>query len=233
MRAKDVMTTHVLTVDAGASVKDVARKLIDHRISAVPVVDTENNVVGIVSEGDLVRRSESETERHSPWWLFLVEEPEEKAIAYIKSHGRLAKDVMTRKVLTASEETTLEEIATLLEENRIKRVPIVRENKLVGIVSRANLLHGLVASKITKETTVNDATIRSSIMNELPKEAGVLIGLIDVTVSDGIVHLWGAVESESEKTAAGLVVENTPGVREVKNHLGILPPMVRSVLWAE
>ncbi len=233
MRAKDVMTTNVVTVSPETTVEDIAKTMMDHRISAVPVVDGAGALIGIVSEGDLMRRPESETERHPSWWLTFIGGSVETITEYIKSHGRLASEVMTKTVVTASEETTLEEIATLLEENHIKRVPILRQGKLVGLVSRANLLHGLVAAKVTKITTVEDETIRSSILSTLRDVIGPSMGIINLTVTDGVVHLWGAVGSETERTAAVVVAENTAGVRGVESHIEVLPPMARYALWAE
>ena len=233
MRARDVMTTKVVSVRPDAPVEEIARKLLEHRISAVPVIDANGAVVGIVSEGDLMRRPESETERHSSWWLAMLSAPEEQAAAYVKGHGRHAKDVMTRSVVTVDEDTTLEEVADILERRQIKRVPVLRDGKVAGIVSRANLLHGLVTAKATQPAAADDETIRTAILEALEREAGVRDQFINVTVSGGTVHLWGALQSEQEKSATRLVAENTEGVREIEDHLGVIPPQVRSVLWAE
>ena len=145
MKAKDVMTTEVVYADPESSVRAIARTLLKHRISGVPVADHDGRVIGIVSEGDLMRRPESETVRPRSWWLELMETPEDRASQYLKSHGLTARDVMTREPITVAEDTPLEEIAMLLEQKAIKRVPVLRDGKLVGIVSRADLLHGLVA----------------------------------------------------------------------------------------
>jgi CBS domain-containing protein len=233
MRARDVMTTKVVSVKPDARVEEIARKLIEHRISAVPVIDASGAVVGIVSEGDLMRRPESETERHSSWWLAMLSAPDEQAAEYVKGHGRHAKDVMTRSVVTVDEDAALGEVADILERQQIKRVPVLRDGNVVGIVSRANLLQGLVTAKATKPVTADDETIRTAILEALKREAGVRDQFVNVTVSGGTVHLWGALQSEQEKTAARLVAENTEGVRKIEDHLGVIPPQVRSVLWAE
>jgi CBS domain-containing protein len=227
------MTTKVVSVSPDTPVEEIARKLLEHRISAVPVVDGNGGIVGIVSEGDLMRRSESETDRTASWWLAMLSSPEERAGEYIKRHGRQAKDVMSRSVVTVDGDTTLEEVADILERRRIKRVPVLRAGKVVGIVSRANLLHGLVAAKATKPATADDETVRAAILEVLEQEAGVRDQFINVTVSDGTVHLWGALQSEAERNAVRLVAENTQGVRAIEDHLGVMPPQVRSVLWAE
>lgn len=232
MQARDIMTTNVVTVRPDTGVREIAALLRERGISGAPVVDADGQVVGFVSEGDLVRRPENRTERHPSWWLALVAQPEERALAYIKSHGGQARDVMTGKVVSVSEETSLEEIADLLERHRIKRVPVLRDGRVVGIVSRADLLHGLIARQATPKPAADDRTIKESVEAALP-EAGVRAALVSVVVSDGVVRMWGAVETEAERRAARLAAEGVPGVRQVIDHVGILPQSVRSVLWAE
>lgn len=228
MQAKDIMTTHVITVAPETPVRDIAGLLVSHRISGVPVVDVEERVIGIVSEGDLMRRAETETESRRSWWLEALVSPEEKAAEYVKTHGMKAGDVMTRDVVTVAEETPLRDIAELLEKRRVKRVPVVRDGRLVGIVSRANLLHGL-ACKTTVERapgSTDDRAIRDSVMRTLSEEAGIRTGRVNVIVEDGVVQLWGLVESGTEKKAAILAAENTPGVKSVENKLGQVPAWV-------
>ncbi len=145
MRAKDVMTSPIVTVGPEATVQEIAKLLIERQVSGMPVLDQGGRVVGIVSEGDLMRRVEHADERHRSWWLKLFSDEITEATEYVKTHGRRAAEVMTRDVVTVDEDTPLHEIAALLEERRIKRVPVVRDGRLVGIVSRANLLHGLAA----------------------------------------------------------------------------------------
>lgn len=228
MRARDVMTTSVVTVAEDAAVEDIARTLIEHRISAVPVTDGSGGLVGIVSEGDLMRRPESETEGAAPWWLALVSSPEERAADYVRTHGQCAGDVMTREVISVEDSTPVEEIADVLERNRIKRVPVVRDGEIVGIVSRANLLHGLVTAKVGNHGTSDDETIRTAVLEAIREDAGVDDQFINVTVSEGTVHLWGAVGSEAEKKAAGLTAKNTWGVRTVEDHIGVFPKAARA-----
>src|SRR3974377_254155 len=138
MDAVDVMTSEVISVDENATVSAVARLLADRGISAVPVVDKDNQVTGMVSEGDLLHRAETGTERRRSWWLDMMVSTNKLAGDYIKSHSGKVKDIMTRNVLSVTETTPVADIALLLETNRIKRVPVVRDGKLVGMVSRAN-----------------------------------------------------------------------------------------------
>jgi CBS domain-containing protein len=232
MKAKDIMTTNVVTVAPDTDVQSIARRLLGRGISAVPVVDESGRIVGIVSEGDLMRRPESATERHPSWWLGFITTPDEQARSYTKSHGRKAKDVMTRKVVTVSEDASLDEIATLLERNRIKRVPVVRDGKIVGIVSRANMLHGLAAGAGSPLASANDAQIRENLTRAL-EETGIRTQYINVVVSDGVAHLWGMVETDAQKEAAHVAAESTGGVQRVEDNISIMPQMVRATLGAE
>jgi CBS domain-containing protein len=234
MKAKDVMTQPVVSIGPDAGVQDIARLLLTSRISAVPVVDDHSRVIGIVSEGDLMRRPESRTERHASWWLELLEGTEERARTYLKSHGLTARDVMTREVVTVAENTPLEKIATLLERNRIKRVPVLRGGKLVGIVSRANLLHGLAARgrHRGKPATRTTQAAREAVIAEF-RRAGLKTAFVNVVLADGVAHLWGYVDSAAERKAIALAARRTPGVRRVENHLAILPPRLIGSLGAQ
>jgi CBS domain-containing protein len=231
MKVMDVMTAEVITVDPETRVEDIARQLVENRISAVPVVDGAGKLLGIVSEGDLMRRSESETERHPSWWLKLLAGPEERTRDYVKSHGLHAKDVMTRDVVTTTEEATLEEVAAALEKHRIKRMPVVRDGKVVGVVSRANLLHGLIARKAGEAPTPDDRSLRDSITASM-KDAGLDAAMIDVVVTNGVVHLWGMVETQSESDALRVACERTAGVKAVENDVRIMPAKMRGMMWS-
>ena len=226
MKAKDVMTTEVVYADPETSVRAIAQTLLKRRISAVPVADDDGRVIGIVSEGDLMRRPESETERPRSWWLELIETPEDRASQYLKSHGLTARDVMTREPVTVTEDTPLEEIAMLLERKAIKRVPVLRDGKLVGIVSRADLLHGLVAraSQAVKPAPLAPPT-REAVVAGI-RDAGLSHGYVNVVVADDAVHLWGAVDSALQRDALALAAKSTPGVTRVENHLVVVPAQV-------
>jgi CBS-domain-containing membrane protein len=234
MRAKDVMTSPFVTVGPDATVQEIATLLIERRVSGVPVLDQGERVVGIVSEGDLLRRVEHADERHRSWWLRLLSDPATDAAEYVKTHGRRAADVMTRDVVTVGVDTPLHEIAALLEERRIKRVPVVQDGRLVGIVSRANLLHGLAAWPVAAPApTIDDQAIRATILTTLRVEVGGMTKFVNVVVSQGVVDLWGATDSSEVKRAIRVAAENAPGVREVRDRVGILPYMVRRPSDAE
>jgi CBS domain-containing protein len=192
----------------------------DNGISAVPIVDADDRVVGVVSEGDLMRRSETGTERRRGWWLRAFAEPETLAGEYVKAHGRKAADVMTREVVSVTEDTPVADIVDLLERHRIKRVPVLRDGKIVGIVSRANLVRALAAMPAPRlESAADDAAIRAQINDELRRAGFGGMVAADVIVTEGTVHLWGFYNSPTEHEAIRVAAEGIPGVREVVDHL--------------
>ena len=224
MNAADVMVTNVITVGLDACLQDVAHLLLTNRISAVPIVDSDGKVVGIVSEGDLMRRAEAGTVRRRAWWLSLLTGKEGLAAQYVKEHSRKVADVMTRDVITATPDTPLQDIANILEKNSIKRVPIIKAGKMVGVVSRANLLQALASlRKQIEGGTPNDTKIRETVVQRLNAEPWLRSSLINVIVQDGTVELWGIVDSPTEKKAVRVAAEETPGVRAVNDNLIIRP----------
>ncbi len=210
MLAKDIMTTDVVTITPEASVEEIAKLLLARGISGVPVVGAEGGLVGLVSEGDLIRR-EGDPEHHRSWWLNLFAGPEERARDYVKSHGRRAEEVMTREVVTVTEDTPVGEIARLLEKRRIKRVPVVRDGRIVGIVSRANLLRGLASHKDRLGITPSpdERMIREAVLALVKREGWITHGSLNVMVADGVVELWGWVDSEDERKALLIAVKET------------------------
>ncbi len=223
MKARDVMVSPVITVKPTTSVKDVARLFLDQHISAVPVVDDTSKIVGIVSEGDLLHRSEAGTERRRSWWLQALTGDETLTREFTKAHGRTAADVMTHCVVTAAPETPLHEIATLLEKNRIKRVPIVDNGKLVGLVSRANLIQAVASGRKEPELPLSDAAIRDKLLEEMRSQQWNHTSLLNITVTNGVVDLWGLTSSGSEREALRVAAEKIPGVRAVNDNLVMRP----------
>lgn len=220
MRAKDVMTPHVVTVKPGSTVREVAELLLKHGISAVPVVDDTDHLVGIVSEGDLIRRAEIGTdERKRSWWLRLFSNTANLAAEYVKTHSNHVRDVMTKNVITVSEDTPLSDIAALFEKHRIKRVPVTRDGRLVGIVSRANLIQALAAKSSTlTPAAADDGTIRLKVLEALRSQPWSHPESGGVTVTNGVVGFWGIYWDEEERRASIVAAENVPGVREVVDH---------------
>jgi CBS domain-containing protein len=215
------MTTRVAIVSPETPVDEIVRRLIERRISALPVVDADGKLVGIVSDGDLLRRPELGTEGLPSWVSYVLDSPEERAAHYRRIHGLEAKDIMTTPVWTVDEHATLAEIAELLETRRIKRVPVVRNGQLVGIVSRANLLHGFAASKAHKPVTAAERELRAAVVESLVEHPGVPDEFINVTVADGVVHLWGMVPTQAELDAARAAAESA-GAKVIESHLRVL-----------
>ena len=222
MRAADVMTADVVTVSPDTTVPEIAALLIERHISAVPVLDGDR-LVGIVSEGDLLRRPETDTEAAPSPWLRLFTGPGAVPDRFRKAHGMTAREVMTRNVVTVAPDTTLGEVARLLESKRIKRVPVLDKGRLVGIISRANLLHGLVAGRAAAPPAADgpglDRQIRAEVQQMLARNAWLERDHVNLVVQDGVVHVWGIVRSGEHRQALNAALRALPGVRSVEDHL--------------
>lgn len=217
MQAIDIMTPSVITATPETPIRELIELMLSHHVSAIPIMHGDE-LVGIVSEGDLIRRTELGSERPHRW-LELISSRAHLAAGYVHSHGRFAREVMTTKVITVVESTPVAEIAALLEKHRIKRVPVLRDGSLLGIVSRANLLRAL-ASSMAQPATVEDRQIRDAILAELRQQPwGGAPVETNVMVQDGVVHLWGYYDTEEEREARIVAAENTQGVRAVKDHM--------------
>jgi CBS domain-containing protein len=224
MLAKDIMTVNVVSVSQDTPIHEVVGLLLKYRISAVPVINRARKVVGIVSEGDLLRpEGTSRAGAQRPWWLEAIFAG--RIVAYETAGGRTAGGAMTRNVVTVDEVTPLNEIAGLLERHHIKRVPVVSDGKLTGIVSRANLLHGLANTIIDHHEpgAAKDRELRHKLMKTLLDDHKLDTVLVNVTVSDGNVRLWGVVENAEEAAAAESAAKTLPGVKSVENNLGLGP----------
>jgi CBS domain-containing protein len=225
MKARDVMVAPVITVKPTASVKEAAEMLVENRISGLPVVDDDGKLVGVVSEGDLLHRVEAGTDRRRSWWLQLFTGDTRLASEYIEAHARKVADVMSRRVITAPPDTPLSDIAIRMEKNAINRVPIVDSGgQLVGIVSRANLVQAIATAPRSAEAPpVSDTEIRKKLMDKLKAQPWAHTELLTLTVSDGVVNLWGIVTSETERKAIRVAAEEMPGVRAVNDHMAQRP----------
>lgn len=226
MRAKDVMTSAVVTVEPGASVPELAELLRDRRISGVPVV-SGGKLVGMVSEGDLLRRYEIGTDRfESRWWSRLFASRPGSA-EYVRSHASRVTDIMTQPVICVDEDTPVVEIVSLFEAHRIRRVPVTRDEQLVGLVSRADLVLALAAKarRSIAQAAAGDKAIREQLVDELEHQPWWQRYSSMLTVTEGVVHYWGMLDSEDEKRAARVAAENIPGVRNVVDHRQYLNSM--------
>lgn len=224
MKVRDVMATKVVSVGPDARVDEVARLLLKHRISAVLVMDDAGRLLGIVSEGDLMRRAETGTERIRPWWLRLFSDPAVLASDYAKSHGLRARDVMSHPPLTIGGSASLNEAATLLETNRIKRLPVMLDGLVIGVVSRANLVQALASTGTSKTPAeTGDSEIREQLMAELAAQPWSSAAARNVIVERGVVHLWGLLASEEERAATRAMAERISGTRVIQDHMIVRP----------
>jgi CBS domain-containing protein len=220
MRAIDVMVRDVVTVRPDTDVADAIKLLAEHDVSALPVVEAAGNLVGVLSEADLIHRAEIGTEKHRPWWLEAMTGASTLAEEFAKSHGKKVGEVMTDGVISVSEETPLSEIAALFERKRIKRVPVVKDGKLVGIVSRSNLIQAL-ASAVGRidQHDETDRQIRIELLSRLKDQKWTGFGDRNITVGNRVVHLWGLVGSEAERKALLALAEGVPGVSRVSDEM--------------
>jgi len=232
MKAKDVMTRGVVTVAEDASINEAIRLMLQRKISGLPVVDSSGTLVGMVTEGDFLRRSELGTERHAARWIEFLLGPGKLAENYVHAAGRKVRDVMTDQVYTAEEETQLGDVVAIMERQEIKRVPVLRGDKLVGIVTRANLLHVLAGLQHIDTAVSFDVTIRSKLMAELEKQSWAPLAGIDVAVRNGVVTLSGAIFDDRQRQALRVAAENIPGVKKVEDQLTWIEPMSGMVIEA-
>jgi CBS domain-containing protein len=220
MIAADVMTRNVISVPPDATVADAVELMLGRGISGLLVVDTSGMLAGIVTEGDLLRRDELGTQRRRSWWLRLLASPGRQAADFTRAHGRKVADVMTHDVLSVAADAPLTDIVALMEEHRVKRVPVLDGLRVVGVVSRADLLRALsVAARERHETVADDRTIREHILDTLAHETWTPRTTLNVTVVYGVVDLWGTISNDQERRAICVMAENAPGVTKVIDHL--------------
>jgi CBS domain-containing protein len=219
MRAHQIMTRNVITVLPETPIVEAARRLLENHVSGLPVVDFSGKLIGMVSEGDFLRRAEIGTQRKRPRWLQYFLSPNDVASDFVHERGRKVEDVMTRDPVTADEDTPLDEMVRLMENNHIKRLPVMRGDTLVGLVTRANLLQAVASvARDIPDPTADDDHIRDRIIRTLEATDWRPTGL-RVTVRNGVVHLHGIIINENARRATIVAAENTAGVKEVHDHL--------------
>jgi CBS domain-containing protein len=232
MKAHDVMTWGAITVEPEASVTCAVQLMLQNKISGLPVVDDNGQLVGMVTEGDFLRRGELGTQRQRPRWLEFLLGPGKLATEYVRASGQKVAKIMTPEPKTITPETPLEEVVGLMERHRIKRLPVVQDGKLVGIVSRANLLHALASvAREVRPAAGDDAVIREQILAECAKQPWAT--RINVVVRDGAVGLWGVITDERAREAFVVAAENVPGVKAVHDHLAWIEPTSGMIFLSE
>jgi CBS domain-containing protein len=220
MKVSEVMTRRVISVSAKATILDAIRLMLEHRISGLPVIDDSGVLVGIVSEGDFLRRAETGTAAKRSRWLDAFMGPSEPAQAYVRSHGVKVEEVMTRTPVTVAPDDTLDKVVEKMERHKVKRLPVVQSGRVVGIISRANLMRGLVSMHRGVHAPVpDDAAIRDRILSAVEQESWAAGASVDVVVRHGIVDIWGTVSEPAQRDAFKVLVEATPGVKKVEDHV--------------
>ncbi len=234
MQAKDVMTRNVVAIDQNGTLLQAARMMLQRRISGLPVVNSSGELIGIITEGDFLRRAEIGTERRRSRWLDLLFGPGKLASEYTHSHGRKIAEVMATDLYTVSEDTPLNEIVRTMEKHNVKRLPVLRGKKIVGIVTRSNLMHALASiARTTPGPAKDDVAIRESLLAELNNEKWAPLALINVVVQNGVVELWGSILDDRQRGALKVIAENIPGVKAVHDHLVWIEPMSGLVMDAK
>lgn len=223
MQVQDIMTTRVITASPSTTVLELVRLLLENRISGVPVVDEQERLVGIVGEDELIRQLTDVDSPKRSWWQSLIAPPEDQAERYLRSHGQIAADIMSRELMTVVESTTIGEAARLLEESRLRHLPVVREGRLVGIVSRSDLLRMLVTQAPPSAAPQDDDAIRNAVMAELERAGQAHHPYLEVTVQDRVVYLKGFIYNQREADAILVAARNVPGVDRVESQLVIRP----------
>ena len=232
MKAQDIMSRMVVGVRADTDIEQAIKIMLDRHMSGLPVLDKSESLIGIVTEGDFMQRPEVGVERRRPRWLQFLLSPGRLADEYTHTHGRKVEEVMTTEVITANMDTPLEDIIHLMSRNRIKRIPIVSGSKVVGIVTRADVLRALSTAipHQTPNRKRSDGDILQDIHSEFDRVACIPAALIDASVHEGVVDLRGSITDERERRAVRVAVENIPGVSAVHDHLIWVEPTSGLVL---
>ena len=226
MKVRDIMSTKVVTASPSTTIRDIAGLMVEKHVSGLPVLSDSGTLVGMVSEGDLLRRPELGTQKHRRRWVSFFSGVDEQAREFTKTHALHTGDVMTKEVIHVSEQTPLGDLVGLMEKHNIKRLPVLSDGKLVGIVSRADLLRALAARQANPlpPPAESDATIRAAMNEVLKNEEWAMSAMVNVIVSEGAVHLWGVIDSDDQRQALRVAAENIPGVTAVVEHLSFSLP---------
>ena len=225
MKASDIMTRKVIAVDPDASILQAIHLMLQNRISGLPVIDTTGKLVGVLSEGDLLRRQEMGTQKRRARWVEFFMSGGRLANEYVHAAGRKVHEIMTRDPRIIVEGMPVEEIVRLMERYRVRRLPVMRGDAVVGIVTRANLVHALAILAIeAKPAALTDSGIREQLQKELERQPWAPVALINIVVRNGVVQLWGTITDEAQRAALVVAAENIAGVRKVEDHLVWMDP---------
>lgn len=231
MQAHHIMTKNVVSVRADTPVHDIAILMVEKRISGLPVLAADGQVMGIVSQSDLLHRHELQTETKQKWWLKVFSDPDRMAREFSKAHGLKARDVMNRHVVSVDENTDLADVAAILDHNHIKRLPVLRHGKLVGLIARSDLVKALVKAPVRDAVaTIDHAALHRALAEKMRAQTWLNASFLNVIVDNGTVHLWGFVASEDQRRALHVLVEETAGVKAIEDHLAVGYPALEGAL---
>lgn len=231
MIVADVMTRNCITIGPEATVEEAVNLMLSRHISGLFVVNKGGALAGVLTEGDLLRRDELGTERHRPWWLRMLASPARQAQDFTHANGRHVRDVMTEDVLSIAQDAPLEDVVATMEKHRIKRLPVTADGRVVGVVSRADLLRALIGRVHPVEPQdTDDRSIRTAILNALEAQSWAPLTTLNVTVAEGVVDLWGTITNDQERHGIRVIAENTQGVKAVRDHLVYIEPYTGTVI---
>ena len=226
MKAQDIMTRDVTTVSPDTSVRDIAALMMEKHISGVPVLTDNGKIIGMVSQSDLLHRAEVGTERKHKWWFRTFADSDALAREYAKAHGLKAHDIMSRYVVSVRDDAELRDVADILDSHRIKRVPVVQEGRLVGIITRGDLVRALSQVQISKAAKkIDNAALHKTLHDRIRTQSWINDSYINLTVNDGVVELWGFVVTTDQHSALRALVEETDGVSRVEDKLSVGGPL--------
>ncbi len=234
MKTSEIMTYPVITVMPETPIAEAARLMLQHRISGLPVVDAKGAVIGMITEGDLLRRAETGSAPHHPRWLELLLSPGRLAGEYAEAHARKVSEAMTRDVVSVAPDTEIASVVLLMKKRNIKRLPVIDNGRLVGIVSRANLVRALLHALVNEPSRqLSDEEVRKAILDATTAEPWGPCFAIDIAVTEGIVDIYGTITDDRARTALHVLAENVPGVKGVRDHLVWVEPVSGMVIPAE
>jgi CBS domain-containing protein len=228
VKAQDIMTRAVVTVGPYTPVPDIAAMMVEKHISGMPVVTESGEIIGIVSQSDLLHRVETGTERESrrKWWILNLADADALAREYAKAHGLREQDVMSRYVISVRDDAELRDVADILDTHRIKRVPVLQGGRLVGIITRGDLVRALSQVQVSKPAKkVDDAALHKTLRDRIRAQPWVNESYISVTVNDGVVELWGFVDTVDQHSALRALVEETDGVSRLEDKITVGVPL--------
>lgn len=223
MKARDIMSSPVHTIRTDTSIIDIAALMATHRISGVPVVDDEGRMIGIVSETDLLHRAETGTERKRKWWISLFLDADMRARDYIKTHGHTAADLMSRFVISVPHDASLAAVADMLDVNNLKRVPVLENGRLIGMITRGDLVRAVAdAGAMSQAPQREPAALQKAINEQLGRQSWLNAAFVNVIVTDTTVEIWGYVPSEDQRKALLILVKEMAGTsRTVESHVTV------------